>query len=62
VKISEKKLHRLIDERVEHYLERQKKTAQNLQKQLDQLHAEIDGFNDAPGSVKRGKRFEEYDD
>jgi|GEM_PF-4140280 len=62
VKISKKKLNRLIDERVEHYLERQKKKEQNLQKQLDQLHAEMDGFNDGPGSVKRGKRFEEYDD
>ena len=62
MKISKKKLHRLIDERVEHYLERQKKKEQNLQKQLNQLHAEMDGFNDGPGSVKRGKRFEEYDD
>lgn len=62
MKISKKKLNRLIDERVEHYLECQKKKEQNLQEQLDRLRAVMDGFNDGPGFVKRGMRFEEYDD
>lgn len=62
MKISKKKLNRLIDERVEHYLERQNKKEQNLQEQLDELYALVEDFTDGPVSFKRGMRFEEYDD
>lgn len=62
MKISKKRLNRLIDERVERRLEQYRKTEQELRKQLDEVHALMDDFTVRSRPSSHARRFEEYDD
>ena len=67
MKITKKRLNKLIDERVERQLRRYTKKEQALKKQLEEVCAVVDSMSERPrssGSRQRGsrQRFEEYDD
>ena len=62
MKISRKKLNRLIDERVERQLKRQRKKERELKKQLDEIYALMEDFSNPPRPFTRSRRFEEYED
>ena len=58
MKISRKRLKRLIDERVDRNLRRLKKKERQLQKQLDEVYALMDDYSVPARSSARGRRFE----
>jgi hypothetical protein len=62
MKISKKKLNRLIDERVERNLKRCVKKQRQLQKQLDEIYALLDDSSARRRTPTPGRRFEEYED
>lgn len=62
MKISKKKLSRLIDERVDRQLRHRRKKEKELRKQLDEIYALMEDFFDRPGPSERRLRFREYDD
>ena len=67
MKISEKKLNRLIDERLEQHLKRLRKKEQVLKKRLEEACALVEGLSEPPRSSgsrqrERRQRFDEYDD
>ena len=62
MKISKKKLSRLIDERVDRQLRQRRKKEKELQKQLDEIYALMEDFINRPDTSGRNNRFQEYDD
>jgi len=67
MKISKKKLNRLIDERLEQHLKRLRKKEHVLQKRLEEACALVEGLSGSPrssGSRQRAsrQRYDEYDD
>ena len=62
MKISKKKLKRLIDESVDRQLRQRRKKEKELRKQLDEIYALMEDFFDRPGPSERRLRFQEYDD
>ena len=62
MKISKKKLDRLIDERVERYLKPYRKRERQLKKRLDEVNALLDDFSSPRRMSTPGRRFEEYED
>ena len=62
MKISKKKLTKLIDRRVGQLLRRQKKQEQTLKKQLEEVYALTDELSARPRFFERRRRFEEYED
>ena len=62
MKISKKKLSRLIDERVDRQLRHRRKKEKELRKQLDEIYALMEDFINRPDTSGRRNRFPEYDD
>ena len=62
MKISKRKLNRLIDERVERNLKPFKKRERQLKQQLAEVHALLDDFSASRRPSTRGRRFQEYED
>jgi hypothetical protein len=62
VKVSEKKLKRLIDKRVARLLEKQKKEAGDLLEQLEDAKAAMEDPLERRRTSERRERFAEFDD